>query len=133
MVLHALQGAKVANQMRLPNRLLLASLGVLFSAAACTLITDVDRSKIPDGTGGVPSNGGDNTIPLGGQPEGGQNNGGTMMGGKAGGGTGGMLPTGGGGMDMGGDTGTAGMAGADTGGQQNGGAAGTPNAGAGGN
>jgi hypothetical protein len=36
--------------MRLSNPLLLASLGVMFVSASCTLITDVDRSKIPDGT-----------------------------------------------------------------------------------
>ncbi len=46
--------------MRLSHPLLLASLGVLVAAASCTLITDVDRSKIPDGTAGMPS-GGDGT------------------------------------------------------------------------
>jgi hypothetical protein len=54
--------------MRLSNPLLLASLGVLIAAASCTLITDVDRSKIPDGVAGVPGSGGDpNTTPAGGQ------------------------------------------------------------------
>jgi len=57
--------AKVAIQMRLSHPLLLASLGVLFISVSCTLVTDVDRSKIPDGTadGGVPSVGGSVTNP----------------------------------------------------------------------
>src|SRR6478735_194263 len=59
--------AKVAIQMRLSNPLLLASLGVLFVSVSCTLITDVNRSKIPDGSsdGGVPSTGGSVTNPPG--------------------------------------------------------------------
>lgn len=55
--------------MRLSNPLLLASLGALFAAASCTLITDVDRSKIPDGQAGMaPSGGGDGPIASGGEP-----------------------------------------------------------------
>jgi len=56
--------AKVAIQMRLPHPLLLASFGVLVAAASCTLITDVDRSKIPDGTtaGAPSSSGGDGSV-----------------------------------------------------------------------
>lgn len=53
--------AKVTNQMRLSNPLLLLSLGVVLAAASCTLITDVDRSKIPDGQAGAPGAGGDGT------------------------------------------------------------------------
>jgi len=49
-------------QMRLSNPLVLASFGVLLAAASCTLITDVDRSKIPDGA----TTGGDGTTPQGG-------------------------------------------------------------------
>jgi hypothetical protein len=51
--------------MRLSNPLLLASLGVVFVSASCTLITDVDRSKIPDGTAtaGTSGVGGDVTNP----------------------------------------------------------------------
>ncbi len=61
--------AKVKSQMRLSNPLLLASLGVLLAAASCTLITDVDRSKIPDGLAGAPSGGdGHAVIPQAGQP-----------------------------------------------------------------
>ena len=49
--------------MRLSNPLLLASLGALLVAASCTLITDVDRSKIPDGVAGVPGGGGEGSNP----------------------------------------------------------------------
>jgi hypothetical protein len=62
---------KGANQMRLSNPLLLASLGVLLAVASCTLITDVDRSKIPDGQAGAPpDNGGGTgaTTSMGGEP-----------------------------------------------------------------
>jgi hypothetical protein len=64
------EALKVAKQMRLSNPLLLASLGALVAAASCTLITDVDRSKIPDGQSGAPStSGGDgNMMPQGGEP-----------------------------------------------------------------
>jgi len=48
--------------MRFENPLLLASCGALFVAASCTLITDVDRSKIPDGLGGA-----SNTMTSGGE------------------------------------------------------------------
>ena len=92
--------------MRLENPLLLASLGVLLAAASCTLITDVDRSKIPDGqageasggTGTTEPQGGDGNTPLGGTP--GSN------GGEAGVGT---LPQGGGGAGP--DAGGAGAGG----------------------
>src|SRR5688572_33044847 len=64
--------AEVKSQMRLSNPLLLASLGVLLAAASCTLITDVDRSKIPDGQAGSPpdNNGGSTgaTASMGGEP-----------------------------------------------------------------
>ena len=48
---------KVTNQMRLSNPLLSLSLGTVLAAASCTLITDVDRSKIPDGQAGAPGAG----------------------------------------------------------------------------
>lgn len=93
--------AKVKVQMRLPNLLLLASSGVLFAAAACTLITDVDRSKIPDGAAGVPgNNGGDGNKPMpgfGGVPSNG-GEGGSPTTGTAGDGT----VAGAGGVDVGG-------------------------------
>ncbi len=94
--------------MRLSHPLLLASLGVLVAAASCTLITDVDRSKIPDGTSGMAS-GGEGTS----QPHGGDMN--TPSGGTT---------------AMGGDMNTPGGAGTNA----PGGAAGTPaeNGGAGG-
>jgi hypothetical protein len=99
-------GAKVAIQMRFSNPLLLASFGVLFVAASCTLITDVDRSKIPDGVAGTLSDAGSPS-----QPQGGDTNGGTApvtMGGSesmggtdntpaGGGGAAGDMPTAGGG------------------------------------
>ena len=96
--------------MRLSNPLLLASLGALVAAASCTLITDVDRSKIPDGQAGAPSSsggdgsmmpqggdpgmGGSGTTPMGGAPEGGMP---TMPPGGSGteGGIGGVPPEGG--------------------------------------
>src|SRR6478609_3753469 len=83
-------GVKVEVLMRFSNPLLLASFGVLFVAASCTLITDVDRSKIPDGVAGTPtSNGGDPNTSQAGESNGG--NGATSgKGGTAGsGGTGG--------------------------------------------
>jgi hypothetical protein len=111
-------------QMRLSQPLLFASFGVLF-VAACTLITDVDRSKIPDGVAGAPS-AGESTQPTGGAPDmnmagqpnvsgkggGGSSNGGTggstSMAGAAGDGT----AAGAGGTPMGGapaaDAGAAG-------------------------
>lgn len=67
--------AKVTNQMRLSNPLLLLSLGIVLAAASCTLITDVDRSKIPDGQAGAPGAGGDGVTPTAGtnsQPQGGE-------------------------------------------------------------
>lgn len=84
--------------MRLSHPLLLASLGVLVAAASCTLITDVDRSKIPDGSAGVPS-GGDGTT----APQGGDMNMPTTTGGSAG-----TAGTGGSAMAPGGAGGTAG-------------------------
>ena len=106
-------GAKVAIQMRFSNPLLLASFGVLFVAASCTLITDVDRSKIPDGVAGTPP--GDAGSPS--QPQGGDTNGGsapvTMGGSETMGGTG-TTPMGGGGgaageLPIGGGGGAGGM------------------------
>ena len=111
--------AKVAIQMRLSNPLLLASLGVLIAAASCTLITDVDRSKIPDGVAGSPGGAGEtNTPPPGG--EGGTSNGGVpgTPGGSGGagasthGGAGGSPD--GGVANGGGDAGTDGGAGGST-------------------
>ena len=128
-------------QMRLSQPLLFASFGVLF-AAACTLITDVDRSKIPDGVAGAPS-AGDGSTPAGGSPDmtmagqpstsgtggGGSSNGGNGGGGTSNGGTGG-----GGGSSMAGEAGSmAGGGGAGTGGAPDAGAAGmavVPTAGA---
>jgi len=124
--------------MRLSHPLLLASLGVLVAAASCTLITDVDRSKIPDGTAGMAS-GGDGTShpqagemnnPTAGSPSG---NGGAPEGGAGGtpsttpveGGAGGSPATETGGMSAGGmDNGT--------GGTPDAGAPALPNAGIGG-
>jgi len=108
--------------MRLPHPLLLASFGVLVAAASCTLITDVDRSKIPDGTtAGAPSSGGDSSV----TPSGGS---GGSGGGTAG--TGGVPVLGG----AGGAESPQGGADAGQGGAQGGaggdGAAGTADAGA---
>ncbi len=104
--------------MRLSHPLLLASLGVLVAAASCTLITDVDRSKIPDGTAGMPSGGdgtshpqaGDTSMPnggtassMGGASDAPGGNGTTTTGGA--GGTPAVENAGAGGVD----TGTAGM------------------------
>jgi hypothetical protein len=107
---------KVAMQMRLSNPLLLASLGVLVAAASCTLITDVDRSKIPDGTAGVAAGGDGTTHPQAGDtsnPTGGTTSETTAgTGGTAAAQAGaGAAPAGEtGGMSAGGvDTGTAGM------------------------
>ena len=117
--------------MRLSNPLLLASLGALLAAASCTLITDVDRSKIPDGQAGAPgTNGGDgNVMPQGGE----QSMGGTgvvPMGGAPEGGSattpGGSGPVDGGAGGVGGTPSEGGAGGAE------GGAAGSPMAGAGG-
>ncbi|HEX2872150.1 MAG TPA: hypothetical protein VHP33_12855 [Polyangiaceae bacterium] len=114
--------------MRLSNPLLLASLGVLIAAASCTLITDVDRSKIPDGVAGVPGGGGDpNTTPAGGeggtanngiggnpQTQGGAGAGATSNGGQGGSPEGGVA-NGGNGADGGvGGSGDAGAAGSGT-------------------
>ncbi len=124
--------AKVAIQMRLPHHLLLASLGVLIAAASCTLITDVDRSKIPDGVAGAPGGGGDGSVTpgvggdggtpsgVGGMPQ--INPGGAGAGGSAGaspggaggasGGAGGSTEGGNGGVGNDGGTGGAADAGA---------------------
>jgi hypothetical protein len=103
--------AEVKSQMRLPKPLLLASLGALLAAASCTLITDVDRSKIPDGQAGESSGGSGTVKPQGGEPglpEGGR----PAAGGE--GGTGAAQPVGGAG------------AGPDAGGGGAGGAGGAP-------
>jgi hypothetical protein len=127
--------AKVTNQMRLSNPLLLLSLGIVLAAASCTLITDVDRSKIPDGQAGAPGAGGDDGTPSGGttaQPQGGE----AGIGGSTGpaGGDGGTTSTpggsGSGGSSEGGGAGAP-QAGASAGGD--GGAGGVPAGGAGGN
>ena len=109
---------KVAMQMRLSHPLLLASLGVLVAAASCTLITDVDRSKIPDGTAGMAA-GGDGTT----QPQAGQTS--TPNGGAPTetGGTGGTVAT------PGGAGGTPAENGGTPSGGMDNGAAGTPEAG----
>jgi hypothetical protein len=85
--------AKVKSQMRrLSNPLLLTSLGVLFAAVSCTLITDVDRSKIPDGVAGISSGGDGSSQPTAGEtgtggttPTAGSTSGGTATLGGAGG------------------------------------------------
>jgi hypothetical protein len=109
---------KVKVQMRLSKPLLLASLGVLFATAACTLITDVDRSKIPDGVGGSPSsNGGDGSTPEpgdGGTP--------SSNGGQPGGGTAGTAGQGGQGESSAGVGGELGLAGDTSSGGASGGA-----------
>ena len=107
--------------MRFSNPLLLASFGVLFVAASCTLITDVDRSKIPDGVAGSPSGGDGNMLPQGGElgiPNGGtaSNMGGSdSLGGTGnnnpGGGAAGEPMTAGGNGGAGGDTVVAGAGG----------------------
>jgi hypothetical protein len=113
--------AKVTNQMRLSNPLLLLSLGVVLAAASCTLITDVDRSKIPDGQAGAPGAGGDSptggtmSVPQAGEP--GVGGGGSSAGGQGGAGN---NPGGAGGSPEGG-----------AGGTPEGGAGGTPEGGAG--
>jgi hypothetical protein len=98
--------------MRLSNPLLLTSLGVLLAAASCTLITDVDRSKIPDGVAGVPSGGEGNTQPsMGGEPSTGGKPG--VMGGQGPGGAGpGPTPTPGGAGGMENAAGNASLGGA---------------------
>ncbi len=127
--------AKVAIQMRLPHHLLLASLGVLIAAASCTLITDVDRSKIPDGVAGVPGGGGDGSVTPGGGGDGGkpigvggmpQNN----PGGAGAGPSAGASPGGAGGSSEGGNGGVGNDGG--TGGAADAGATNQPIAGAGG-
>jgi hypothetical protein len=121
------EALKVAKQMRLSNPLLLASLGALVAAASCTLITDVDRSKIPDGQSGAPStSGGDgNMMPQGGEPSGGSGN--TPMGGAP---EGGMttMPPGGSGTEggNGGVPSDGGSGGTLGGAPTDGGAAGSP-------
>jgi hypothetical protein len=116
--------------MRLSQPLLLTSLGVLLAAASCTLITDVDRSKIPDGVAGVPSGGEGNTQPsAGGEPSHGGTPGVTAGQGPGGAGPG-PMPTGGaGGMENAAGNGSLG------GGPSDAGAGGmmSANAGAGGN
>jgi hypothetical protein len=115
--------AKVTNQMRLSNPLLLLSLGVVLAAASCTLITDVDRSKIPDGLAGAPGAGGDS--PTGGTtavPQAGE--GGLGGGGSSAGGSGGA------GNNAGG-AGAGGMPEAGAGGMPEGGSGGAPEGGAG--
>lgn len=114
-------------QMRLSNPLVLASFGVLLAAASCTLITDVDRSKIPDGA----STGGDGTTPQGGDTS---NAGQPNAGGNAG--TSGSAGSSGSSSLAGsaGDTGMAGNAGMSPGGaagNASGGAAGMAAGGAG--
>lgn len=105
--------AKVTNQMRLSNPLLLLSLGVVLAAASCTLITDVDRSKIPDGQAGAPGAGGDSS------------NGGTTAVPQAG-----EAGIGGGGSSAGGSGGTDNNpGGAGAGGNPEAGAGGTPEGG----
>jgi hypothetical protein len=115
--------------MRLPHPLLLASFGVLVAAASCTLITDVDRSKIPDGVAGAPGSAGDGNLPPSGGGETGQNTGGApeVVGGAGGAGSsnGGAGP-GQGGADGGVANGGASLGGADTG------SGGSPDLGAGG-
>ena len=125
--------AKVTNQMRLSNPLLLLSVGVVLAAASCTLITDVDRSKIPDGQAGAPGAGGDAptggtmSIPQAGEP--GVGGGGSSAGGDGGtgnnpggAGAGGNPEAGAGGIAEGGSAGAGGTpeggagAGATTGG-----------------
>lgn len=114
--------AKVKVQMRLENPLLLASLGVLLAAASCTLITDVDRSKIPDGqageasggTGTTPPQGGEGNVAAGGTTPSNGGDGGTPSVGGAGAGAG---PVDGGGAGAGGAGGTP---------STDGGAGGTP-------
>jgi hypothetical protein len=129
---------KVNIQMRLSNPLLLASLGVLFVSASCTLITDVNRSKIPDGTAeaGAPGTGGSVSNPpvetggggASGAVGGAGGDGGTVVpiaGGPSEGGTGNVEPTGG--TDAGGAP--PGPGGSDAGGVPpvgNAGAGGTP-------
>jgi hypothetical protein len=110
--------AKVTNQMRLSNPLLLLSLGVVLAAASCTLITDVDRSKIPDGssqagapgTDGGSQNGGTSSTPQAG--EAGVSGGGTNAGGGGSGsdlgGAGGNPEAGAGGTPEGGSAGAGG-------------------------
>jgi hypothetical protein len=112
--------------MRLSNPLLLASLGALVAAASCTLITDVDRSKIPDGQAGAPSSsGGDgNMMPQGGDPSVG-GSGSAPIGGAPEGGTG-TMPPGGSGNEGGNGTSTEGGSGGTGGAPPEGGAAGSP-------
>jgi len=117
-------GVKVEVLMRFSNPLLLASFGVLFVAASCTLITDVDRSKIPDGVAGAPNtnNGGEP-----GNPQAGEANGGSGVmptSGSGGGGTGGTSAM---------QTGGAGAGGMEAAGGAAGGASGAPAAADGGN
>jgi hypothetical protein len=120
--------------MRHFNPLLLASFGMLVAAASCTLITDVDRSKIPDAVAGAPGHGGDGSVnpsggdagntsvggtsenPGGAGPGAGASNGGAGpgSGGGAGGGIGG---SGGAPVENGGEGGTSGAADAGASGQ----------------
>lgn len=117
--------------MRFSNPLLLASCAVLFIASSCTLITDVDRSKIPDGTAGVTNNAaGDSNMPQGGDTSaaGSNSTGGTVpIAGSPDGGTGTMPMAGSGGVPAEAGSGGAPAAGAPA----DGGAAGTTMAAAG--
>lgn len=83
----------------LRNTFLLVALGVVLPVVSCTLITDVDRSRIPaeepgggagsggmDATGGVPDMGGMGGMDATGGSTGGGMAGGSMAGGGMGGG-----------------------------------------------
>ena len=93
--------------------LALASLGGLVAFASCTLITDVDRSKIPNPDASTPAEAGDSNVGGGGGAETGGTGGGSS--GEAGapsggtGGTGGEISNEGG--SAGADTSDAGNAG----------------------
>lgn len=128
--------AKVTNQMRLSNPLLLLSLGIVLAAASCTLITDVDRSKIPDGQAGAPGAGGDATTPIGGMPSLPQGGEPATTGGAGAAGEGGTSSTPGGAGSGGaaeGGSGGVGEGGTSAGGPSEGGGGGVPAGGAGGN
>jgi hypothetical protein len=120
--------------MRLSNPLLFASLGALLAAASCTLITDVDRSKIPDGQAGMANGpvGGDGPMNNGGEPNTPSAGTGGTMGGEPG--TSGAGPTGGMPATDGGNGGVPAVPEGGSGGAAEGGAGGVPgSAGMGGN
>lgn len=81
----------------LRNTVLLVALGVVLPVVSCTLITDVDRSRIPEGTSGGSAGAGGTDASGGGLNEGGMagmnatggNASGGMDGSMAGGGMGG--------------------------------------------